>query len=145
MTQTYTYRSAASNDQAGILKVFAEVAAEVPTEVRPQTAGLIDGWVAGGRSWVALDAAGTIVGYALAEMSNNETSLVYVGVAKKARGQRVCSTLISKLNETGAPINTDVRANNTSSMVERFERLGFVKVDANKDRTKLRWEKKATI
>jgi hypothetical protein len=29
-------------------------------------------------------------------------------------------------------------------MVERFDRFGFVKGDVNANRTKLRWEKRAT-
>jgi hypothetical protein len=79
-------------------------------------------------------------GYALAAMDTNTLSIVYPGVSKTARNQRVSSSLISKLKEGGTPIITDVRSNNTSSMVERFEHFGFVKGDVNVDRTKLRWE-----
>jgi hypothetical protein len=83
--------------------------------------------------------------YALAEPCDAETlSLVYVGVSKATRNQHVCASLISKLQEIGAPIITDVRSNNKSSMVERFEHFGFVKGDVNADRTKLHWEKPAT-
>jgi hypothetical protein len=131
-------------DEAAILNVFAEVACEVPTAVRPQTEGIIKELVATGDSWVAIDADDQVVGYALAAMGNNTLSLVYMGVSKTARNQRVSSSLISKLKESGAPIITDVRSNNTSSMVERFEHFGFVKSDVNSDRTKLRWEKRAT-
>jgi len=84
------------------------------------------------------------LGYALAAMDTNTLSLVYLGVSKTARNQRVSSSLISKLKEGGTPIITDVRSNNTSSMVERFEHFEFVKSDVNADRTKLRWEKRAT-
>ena len=52
--------------------------------------------------------------------------------------------LLCQLAFGGAPIITDVRSNNTSSMVERFEHFGFVKGDVNADRTKLLWEKRAT-
>lgn len=82
--------------------------------------------------------------YALAAMDTNTLSLVYLGVSKTARNQRISSSLISKLKEGGAPIITDVRSNNTSSMVERFEHFGFGKGDVNADRTNLRWEKHAT-
>jgi ribosomal protein S18 acetylase RimI-like enzyme len=139
-----TYRVAVPGDEAAILNVFAEVAPEVPTAVLPQTEGIIEGLVATGVSWVAIDANDQIVGYVLATMYDNTVSLVYLGVSKTARNQRVSSSLISKLKESGAPIITDVRSNNTSSMVERFEHLGFVKGDVNADRTKLRWEKRAT-
>jgi hypothetical protein len=101
--------------------------------------------VASGQSWVAVDADGNIVGYALAESYDSKTlSLVYMGVSKAARNQHVSSSLISKLQEIGAPMITDVRSNNKSSMVERFEHFGFVKSDVNADRTKLRWEKRTT-
>lgn len=106
---------------------------------------MIQRLVESGQSWVAVDADGNIIGYALAEPYDRKTlSLFYLGVSKAARSQRVSSSLISKLQEIGAPIITDVRYNNKSSMVERFERFGFVKGDIDAGRTKLRWEKPAT-
>jgi hypothetical protein len=144
MADVRIYRIAVPGDEAAILDVFAEVASEVPTAVRPQTEGIIQGLVATGVSWVAIGANGNIVGYALASIYDNTVSLVYLGVSKIARNEHVSSSLIAKLQESGAPIMTDVRSNNASSMVERFERFGFVKGDVNPDRTKLRWEKGAT-
>ncbi|MGC0321080.1 ribosomal protein S18 acetylase RimI-like enzyme [Bradyrhizobium sp. USDA 326] len=144
MTKDMSYRVAASGDEAGVLKVFAEVAPEVPTAVRSGTKELIERLVETGQSWVATDDTGSIVGYALAEGDDKAIWLVYLGVSKAARNQRVSSSLIARLKETGRPIDTDVRSNNTSSMVERFEHFGFVKTDVNKDRTKLRWEKPAS-
>jgi hypothetical protein len=67
----HTYRVAVAGDEAGILKVFAEVAPEVPTAVRPQTEGIIKELVATGDSWVAIDADDKIVEYALAAINNN--------------------------------------------------------------------------
>jgi acetyltransferase (GNAT) family protein len=140
----HTYRAAVAGDAAGILRVFAEVASEVPTSVLPQTEAIVQRLVASGQSWVGVDADDNIVGYALAEPCDAETlSLVYMGVSKAARNQHVSSSLILKLQEVGAPIITGVRSNNKSSMIERFEHFGFVKGDANADRTKLRWEKPA--
>jgi hypothetical protein len=81
-----TYRPAVSSDEGSILKVFAEVASEVPTAVRPQTEAYIKRFVGSGQSWVATDAEGKVVGYALAEPHDRETlSLVYLGVSKAAR------------------------------------------------------------
>lgn len=139
----YIYRVANHQDRAEVFKIFEEVASEVPTVINEGTAGLVEEWIATGGSWVAIDSTGTIVGYALAGTNNGETSLGYLGVSKVARGQHVSSTLISKLQEVGAPIITDVRTNNENSMVERFEYLGFVKCAPDvfsKDRTKLRWD-----
>ncbi|MET3334591.1 MULTISPECIES: GNAT family N-acetyltransferase [Bradyrhizobium] len=142
ITGNVVYRIAVPDDEVGILLVFAEVAREVPTAVRPQTTAYITRYVASGQSLIAVDARGNIVGYALAEPHDKETlSLVYLGVSKAARGQHVSSALISKLKEIGAPIITDVRSDNKSSMVARFLRFGFVKTDDDGNRTKLRWQK----
>jgi hypothetical protein len=51
-----SYRVAVSGDEAGILKVFAEVAPEVPTSVVPQTEPILERLVASGQSWVAVGA-----------------------------------------------------------------------------------------
>lgn len=78
-TQVKTYRVAVPGDEAAILNIFAEVAPEVPTAVRPQTEGIIKELVATGNSWVAIDADDKIVGYALAAMDTNTLSLVLSG------------------------------------------------------------------
>jgi hypothetical protein len=93
-THVKTYRVAVPGDEPAILKIFAEVAPEVPTAVRPQTEGIIKELVATGDSWVAINADAKIVGYALAAMDTNTLSLVYLGVSKTARNQRVSSSLI---------------------------------------------------
>ena len=62
-THVKTYRVAVPGDEAAILNVFAEVAPEVPTAVRPQTEGIIKELVATGDSWVAIDADDKIIGY----------------------------------------------------------------------------------
>lgn len=148
VAQPLSYRVAVSGDEDAILKVFEEVAPEVPTVVNSGTKGIVQDLVASELSWVAVDANSKIVGYALAKPHDQETlSLWYLGVSKAARNQHASSILISKLKEIGAPIITDVRHNNASSMVERFEHLGFVKCAdgiLGKDQTKLRWKMSAT-
>lgn len=62
-THVTTYRVAVPGDEPAILNIFAEVAPEVPTAVRPQTEGIIKELVATGDSWVAIDADDKIVGY----------------------------------------------------------------------------------
>jgi ribosomal protein S18 acetylase RimI-like enzyme len=147
----FSYRVAVAEDVAGILSVFAEVASEVPTRVyeykkgdHTDTKESIEGSVGIGRSWVATDVSGTIVGYALAEGDDEALTLFYLGVSKAARREKVCSSLISRLKESSAAINTDVRSNNKSSMVDIFEHLGFVKGNVNESRTKLHWKKPTT-
>ncbi|MFK4507081.1 hypothetical protein LPJ38_26820 [Bradyrhizobium daqingense] len=151
MRKDYSYRVAKPDDVDGILRVFAEVAPEVPTRVyefakgdHTDTRQSIARWVETGQSWVATDATGTVVGYALAEGNDKALSLVYLGVGKAARNQHVCSSLVSKLKEASAAITTDVRSDNKSSMVDIFEHLEFAKGDINQDRTKLHWKRPAT-
>jgi ribosomal protein S18 acetylase RimI-like enzyme len=140
-TGNVVYRVAVPSDEVGILLVFAEVAPEVPTRVYPDTLGRIEGLVATGLSWVAVDADDEIVGYALAYSHDNTIYLSYLGVSKIARDQHISTALASKLKESGAPIVTDVRPDNKSSMVERFARFGFVEIPNVFAGTKLRWEK----
>ena len=138
-TGNVTCRVATHNDEVWI--VFAEVALEVPTAARPGTKELIHRLVESGQSLVAVDTNRNIVGYALAEPHDaNTLSLFYLGVSKTARGQHACSSLVAKLKGIGAAIIADVRWNNTSSMVERFEHFQFVKTDVDAERTKFRWQ-----
>ena len=139
-TGNVAYRLAVPGDVVGILLVFAEAAPEVPTRVYPDTSGRIEGSVATGLSWVAVDADEKIVGYALAYSHDNTIYLDYLGVSKTARNQHISTTLVSKLKESSALIVTDVRPDNRSSMVERFARFGFVEMPTRFPGTKLRWE-----
>ncbi|MGX1166605.1 ribosomal protein S18 acetylase RimI-like enzyme [Bradyrhizobium sp. USDA 372] len=141
MAGNAVYRVAVSGDEVGILLVFAEVAAEVPTRVYPETSAMIRGLVETGETWIAVDANDQIVGYALSSKHDNTILLTYLGVSKTARGQHISTALVSKLKESGAPILTDVRPDNKSSMVERFARFGFIEIPTVFESTKLRWEK----
>ncbi|WP_197424414.1 GNAT family N-acetyltransferase [Bradyrhizobium yuanmingense] len=141
MTGNAAYRVAVSGDEVGILLVFAEVAAEVPTRVYPETSAMIRSLVATGQTWIAFDANDQIVGYALSSKQDNTIVLTYLGVSKTARDQHISTALVSKLKESGVPILTDVRPDNKSSMVERFARFGFVEIPTVFESTKLRWEK----
>ena len=124
------------------MKVFAEVAPEVPTAVRSGTVELIENLIASNASWVAVDTNGVVVAYALANTAGNELSLWYVGVTEAARNHGVFSSLISKLKEYGRPITADVHQNNKSSMIARFKHFGFVRQRDGiiAEQTKWRWE-----
>jgi ribosomal protein S18 acetylase RimI-like enzyme len=137
-----TCRVADSGDEPSILKIFEEVAPEVPTAIRSGTEALIQELVASGQSLVAVDADGELVGYALAKPQDRETlALYYLGISKAARNQHASSALVAKLKEIGAPIVSDVRSDNKSSMLERFEHFGFVKTPTIfTGNTKLRWD-----
>src|SRR5258708_31699985 len=79
-THVKTYRVAVPGDEPAILNIFAEIAPEVPTAVRPQTEGIIKELVATGDSSFAIDADDKIVGYALAAMDTNTLSLEHLPV-----------------------------------------------------------------
>jgi hypothetical protein len=144
VTQPLTYRAAVPDDEGGILGVFGEVAAEVPTAVRPQTEAIIHRFVSSGASLVAIDGDGKVIGYALAESDGNGgISLMYLGVAKAARSKRICSSIISQLKKHGMPITASVRHNNKSSMADRFKHLEFTESEVREEETKFRWEPKA--
>lgn len=142
MKKQLTYRVADSGDEPGILKIFEEVAPEVPTAVRCGTEALIQELVAPGQSLVAVDADGEVVGYALAKPQDHETlALYYLGVSKAVRNQHASSALVAKLKEIGVPIVSDVQSDNKSSMLERFEHFGFVKIPTVfMGKTKLCWD-----
>jgi hypothetical protein len=146
-----TYRVAVVDDETDILPVFKEVAPEVPTVAGPNTEPIIHECVVSGDSWVAVDEAGLVVGFALAKpdrierdrQKNKAVSLRYIGVTGAVRGQGACSDLIEKLKSKGGPLTAEVLHSNKSSMADRFAHYGFDKGEADEKSTKFRWEKKA--
>jgi hypothetical protein len=136
-----TYRTATAADADDILKVFGEVAPEVPTRVIEGTKELVERLAASGASSVALDADGKVVGYALAGGDGQGgIDLVYLGVTGAARGKGVCSGIVAGLKDHGVPITAAVRHDNKSSMADRFGHLGFKVLKKQDEQTKFRWQ-----
>jgi len=146
MTQI-TYRAAIRDDETDIMDVLKEVAPEIPVPLEPveeQEAKLQTVIVQcrqNGKSWVAVDKVGKVVGFALAwqDFQDGPISLRYIGVSKSAREAGIFSTLIKKLKEAGAPLTTSVLHGNRSQMADRLEKKGFVKADADDKETRFRW------
>jgi N-acetylglutamate synthase-like GNAT family acetyltransferase len=140
--QPPTCRVAVPDDGSAILAIFAEVAPKVPTAVRDGTKELIERFAAVGDSLVAVDPEGNIVGYALVWPDRDDAiELVYLGVATASQNQGACSSLVSGLKTRNVAINASVRHNNTSSMADRFKRLGFAVIEVREgEQTKFRWE-----
>jgi N-acetylglutamate synthase-like GNAT family acetyltransferase len=147
MTPRPSYRVAAPGDEDAILKIFAEVAPAVPTAVRKGTDTMIRDWVAVGRSWVAVNADCDVIGYGLVWPGGDPDAieLTYLGVTEDAQSRGICSGIISKLKESGIPIKASVRHDNTSSMADRFSRLGFIETEVRESETKFRWDKPPTL
>jgi ribosomal protein S18 acetylase RimI-like enzyme len=95
------------------------------------------------RSWVALDAAGTVIGFILARPDpheRNALSLLYIGVSKESRGQGVSKALMEKLKTKGVPLTASVLQDNQSAMADRLVKAGFTKGQLGVSETKLRWD-----
>jgi hypothetical protein len=64
-----------------------------------------------GKSWVAVDADGNVVGVALARKDIHDQkaiSLRYIGLGKNSRGLAISSTLMEKLKADGAPLTASL-------------------------------------
>ena len=149
MTQksnTIDYRIASRNDETDMYAVIEEVAPEVPVLLDiPQRQAAMRGIIVechqSGKSWVAVNADGTVVGCALARpdiLENGAISLRYVGVSKTSRRQGIFATFIDKLKTNGMPVTVTVLHNNRSAMTARLLKAGFTEVESGDKETKLR-------
>lgn len=144
----FTYRAASLEDADGILTLLKEAAAEIPMSLdEPEQQGRLD-IVTGkcclsGKSWIALDAAGTIVGVVLARQDTKDSkaiALLYIAVANASRSKGVFSSLMEKLKSKPTPLTATVLSGNQSVMAHRLVKKGFVKGDVSAKETKLRWD-----
>lgn len=144
------YRKAVLDDETKIWPVVEEVAPEIPVLLdTPEDKAIMKGQIVecrqSGKSWVAVDASGTVVGFALARIDIHDQkaiSLRYIGVSKNGRGRKVCATLMEKLKADGAPLTAGVLDDNRSAMADRLVKMGFTKTGRSGNETKLRWEQK---
>jgi GNAT superfamily N-acetyltransferase len=131
-------RQAALGDAADILVLLIESAPEIPLQVdtlerEEALYALIRNCARAGESWVACDAAGRIVGLALAERAergrhyaeHEVLELRYAAVAAAQRETGVFEALIARLLERMVPVVATVSPHNRSGIAERLERLGF--------------------
>ncbi|HEY7246573.1 MAG TPA: GNAT family N-acetyltransferase [Xanthobacteraceae bacterium] len=144
---TIDYRVATRDDETDILAVLEEVAPEIPVSLdTPEAKNIIKGIIIecrqSGKSWVAVDAAGTVVGFVLARKDIHEQqaiSLRYIGVSGNSRRRGIFATLIEKMKANGTPLTASVLAGNKSGMVDRLVKTGFTKQGPDAKETKLRW------
>jgi N-acetylglutamate synthase-like GNAT family acetyltransferase len=115
-TNTIEYRKAARNEETNMYAVIEEVSAEVPVllDIEKRKAAMRDIIVEcheSGKSWVAIDSTGEVVGCALARPNLHERGaiyLLYIGVRKNSRGKGICTALIDKLKANRAPLTAAV-------------------------------------
>ena len=140
------YRVAVQDDEPEIFALFKEVAPEIPIPL--EVPGTEDGMITEivqcrGGSWVAVDASGNVVGFALARpdlrATDRATSLKYIGVSGSSRGLGISSELVNNLKAKGAPLTASVLSSNQSNMAHRFVKFGFTKVCSDDAEERFRW------
>jgi hypothetical protein len=141
------YRIATCDDETDMYAVMEEVAPEIPVPLDTEEnqiimRGIITECHGSGKSWVAIDANGEVLGCVLARPDIHEPnaiSLRYVGVKKASRCQGIFATFIEKLKTNGVPLTASVLVNNRSAMGYRFLKAGFTKVKSDDKETLFRW------
>jgi GNAT superfamily N-acetyltransferase len=147
------YRQAALGDAAEILSLLLALAPEMPLQVdtlerEEALYALIRNCARSGESWVALDEAERVIGFALAEPAQfgrhyAEGELIelrHAGVAPEHRGQGVFSALIAKVLARMQPVVTSVNPLNRSAMAVRLVKRGFHPTGATGGETRFRWD-----
>jgi N-acetylglutamate synthase-like GNAT family acetyltransferase len=146
--KTFEYRKANSNDETDILAVLEEVAPEIPVrldgqERQEKIKTIIIECHGSGKSWVAVDVDGKVVGFILARPDVHDDqsaiSIRYVGVRADSRRRRIFSTLVEKLKANGVPLTASVLRDNRSSMVDNLVKIGFTKIESDARETRLVW------
>lgn len=147
------YRQAALGDAADILAFLIALAPEIPLQVdtlerEEALYALIRTCARSGESWLACDAAGRIVGFALAERAergrhyaeHEVLELRHAGVAAALREAGVFEALVRRLLARLVPVVATVSPHNRFAMAERLERLGFRPAAAAGGGRRYRWE-----
>lgn len=142
-----TYRLATLDDAEGIFALFQEVGPDIPlpldTEAQQCLFLVVTGECINSKeSWVAVDAAGAILGSVLARALPHKGKglfLEYVGVRESWRGRGIFPGFMKKLKANGVPLTASVLHGNKSGMVDRFVKQGFTKGEADHKETKLSW------
>jgi ribosomal protein S18 acetylase RimI-like enzyme len=143
-----TYRPAAHEDETDILAVLEEVASEIPVRLdgderqRKIQTEIIQCRQAG-KSWVAVDTHGKVVGFVLARPHGHEGKaaiyIPYVGVSAASRRRGIFSTLIGKLKANGVQLIANVLRDNHSNMEDILVKEGFTKIDCDAKQKKFLW------
>ena len=146
-------RQARLDDAAEIHALLLSLAPEIPLlvdtlEREEALYALIRNCARSGESWVAVDGADRIIGFALAEpnqlarhYAEHETlELRYAGVAAAHRNQGIFGRLIAPILDRMVPVTAMVAAQNRSGIAARLQRLGFAPLDTAGGGQRLRWE-----
>ena len=147
------YRPARIDDAADIHALLLRLAPEIPLlvdtlEREEALYALIRNCGRVGESWVALDEATCIIGFALADPEVTERhyaeheilDLLHAGVAPEHRGRGVFRTLIAQLQARLVPIVTIVPTLNRFDAAARLEKFGFRQTGSPGGELVFRWD-----
>jgi GNAT superfamily N-acetyltransferase len=147
------YRPARLDEAADILAVLIEIAPEIPAQVEPLEReealyALIRNCARSGESWIALGAAGRIVGFLLAEpdqvrrhyAEHEILELRHGGVIKSHRGRGIFTGLIEKVLVRMVPVTATISPANRSGAARLLEKLGFHNLSSPGGEQRLRWD-----
>lgn len=148
-----SYRAAELADAADIHALLLKLAPEIPLlvdtlEREEALYVVVRNFARSGESWVALDDAGTIVGFVLAgpvERGRHYAEaevleLRYAGVAAEYRGGGIASEMLRRVCSRLLPIVTRVGAANTSPIDRRLEAAGFRQTGSAGGERQYRWD-----
>jgi hypothetical protein len=146
-SDTVDYRVATLDDDTVVLAVLEEVAPEIPVlldtqDKKDKICTVIVQCRQSGKSWVAVNGDGKVVGFALAQQYFREgpIALPYIGARTQARRRGIFTTLMERLKASGVPLTASVLHNNRSGMADRLAKIGFTKVGSDDKETKLQWD-----
>jgi hypothetical protein len=148
-----TYRPAVIDEAADILAVLIEVAPEIPVQVEPLEReealyALIRNCARSGESWIAIDEAGKIVGFLLAEpdqvrrhyAEHEVLELRHGGVVKSQRHQGIFAGLVERVLARMVPVTATVSPANQSGAARLLEKLGFRSASHLGGEQRFRWD-----
>ena len=147
------YRLAVSSDLEGIFVVLEEVAPEIPLQLdTPKAREIVFSRVVQccscEKSCVAVDHAGRVVGFLLAEPDkmerfhhdNQALHLPYGGVTKSMPKQGAFYRLVEKAMSRQVPLTATVKRANRCGMAARLMKIGFTKISCNDKEDQFRWQ-----
>jgi GNAT superfamily N-acetyltransferase len=148
-----SYRPATLDDARDILAVLLELAPEIPVQTEPLEReealyALIRNCARSGESWIALDEAGHIVGFLLAETDQARRhyaeheiiELRHGGVIDAHRRRGIFGSLVRHVLARMVPVATTVSSANRSGVAALLEKLGFRNIGSPGGEQRFRWE-----
>lgn len=149
MPETFC-RPAALDDSGEIHALLLRLAPEIPLlvdtlEREEALYALVRNCARSGASWVAVEAGGRIIGFALAEPNQlgrhyaeqEVLDLRYAGVLPECRSRGIFTRLIGEILARLVPVTATLPAQNRSGIAERLHRLGFRQAG---EEHRLRWQ-----